>query len=239
MHVTQAWENACLNYNFLKSGLKNGCCMDVTGLNHSEIKLQGLESAYRFSEADCGGTPASSDDEDEQAESDLEDKRDDADDGLEVRSDSDSDIDSDESESDEHPGPTNVDDHGNFVAPEGTVPLDVPPAPLTLRNLRSRGIRLGLRWPFGDEVGWELGDFTKYDSQGTHKGEFTVRFEDGQVVWFPVPPLAEYGCTADKRWCLFQPHGNTAAKSSDSDSDHEPRPKRKQPRTRASKRSIK
>lgn len=124
--LAEAWVYVCENYDFLKSGHKNGCCMDVTGENHSEIRLQGLESAYSFSTADMDGTPASSDDEDEQAESDEDEQ---ADDGLEIRSDSDRGVVSDESD-DEHPGPSNVDDDGNFIPPEGTLPLDLPPIPI-------------------------------------------------------------------------------------------------------------
>ena len=232
--LAEAWVYVCENYDFLKSGHKNGCCMDVTGENHSEIRLQGLESAYSFSTADMDGTPASSDDEDEQAESDEDEQ---ADDGLEIRSDSDRGVVSDESD-DEHPGPSNVDDDGNFIPPEGTLPLDLPPTPMTLQILKARGIRLALRWPFGDEIGWELGNFTKYDTKGAHRDKYTVQFDDGQEVWFPVPPLAEYGCTVDKRWCLFQRDGDAEQVSSDDEPQSQKRRKRAHGRTK-SKRQAK
>lgn len=73
-----------------------------------------------------------------------------------------------------------------------------------------------------------MGDFAKYDTKGAHRDEYTVQFDDGQEVWFPVPPLAEYGCTVDKCWCLFQRDGDTEQVSSDDEPQSHKRRKRAQ-----------
>ena len=232
--LADAWQWACEHYNFIKSGVKNGCCMGLSADTHKHIHLQGLEGEYAFDTDDCGGTCASSDAEQEQQVSDLDAASDTDSDGLEVRSDSDSASDSDESD-DEHAGPGNVDDQGNFVAPEGMHPLERPPSPMTLAVLKKRKIMVGVKWPFGDEVGWEMGRFTKFDATGKHKGEYSVKFEDGQLVWFPVPPVDEYGGTVDKRWVLVQPTGTaesegTAKSESESEPDHAPSRRKNKPR---------
>ena len=226
--LADAWHWACEHYNFINSGVKNGCCMGLSADTHQKIHLQGLEGDYTFDTADCGGTCASSDAEEEQEVSDLDAASDNDSDGLEVRSDSDSASDSDDS-GDEHHGPDNVDDKGNFVAPEGTQPLERPPDPMTLAILKKRKIMVGVKWPFGDEVGWEMGRFTKFDASGKHKGECSVRFEDGQVVWFPVPPLDAYGSTVDKRWVLVEPTG-TPDSESESETDDAPSRRKTMPR---------
>ena len=230
--LADAWVWASENYNFIKSGVKNGCCMGISADTHRHIKLEGHEGEYSFTTSDCGGSCASSEEEDELTEADLDEASEGCDDGLEVRSDSDSASSGSQDSGDEHPGPQNVDSEGNFIAPEGTQPLDRPPAPMTLALLKKRRIRVGVKWPFGDEVGWEMGSFTKFDSSGPHKGEYTVQFEDGQVVWFPVPPLKEYGSTVDKRWVLVEPVSTATRDAglqclSDSENDQQPRKRRR------------
>ena len=54
---------------------------------------------------------------------------------------------------------------------------------MTLQILKACGIWLALRWPFGDEFGWESGNFMKYDTKGAHRDQYTVRFDDGQEAW--------------------------------------------------------
>lgn len=225
--LADAWVHACQQYHFIKSGARNGCCMGIGEDTHGDIQLQGLEGTYTFSKEDCGGTCASSDDDKEDTESDLEGATEDGSDILDVCTDSDSDVDSDDSDG-EGAGPDNVDDSGNFIAPEGTVALETPPANMTLAVLKARKIRVGIKWPFGDQIGWEMGRFTKFASSGPHKGEFTVQFEDGVLVWFPLPPSVEYGPTVDKRWVLVEPIADDNSNSeSQSESERNKRKKRR------------
>ena len=151
--------------------------MDVDGTKMSKIKLQGREDCYSFTAADAGESAASSaDEEEEDTENEGTDCDTDEMDEIEVVSESEPDSD-DESEDE---GPENADEHGNFEVPDGMHVLPQPPVNFSVASLKTFKLKIALKWPFGDEFGWEIGKIIKLVTRaGQHKGSFVIRFEDG------------------------------------------------------------
>jgi len=194
-----AWDHVTAKYDFLYSGEKNGCTLDVDGTQMSKIKLQGLEECYTFTAADAGESAASSADEEEE---DTENEGTDCDteEMGEIEVVSESEPDSDDASEEE--GPQNVDDHGNFEVPDGMHVLPKPPVNFSVASLKAFKLKIALKWPFGDEFGWEIGKIIKLVTHaGRHKGSFVIRFEDG-IEWY-WPKLRDFQYGGTKAWVLI------------------------------------
>jgi hypothetical protein len=72
----------------------------------------------------------------------------------------------------------------------------------SVASLKTFKLKIALKWPFGDEFGWEIGKIIKLVTRaGRHKGSFVIRFEDGIEYYWPKLPNSQYGGTKD--WVLI------------------------------------
>ena len=106
----------------------------------------------------------------------------------------------DSDDDDDAGGPDNIDANGFFVAPKGYDVLSQPPSDFSLRNLKKLRVRLAIKWPYGDDWGWVIGNFKKMSTSGKHKNAFVIRGDDGVQTYWPKEPNCEYG--ADRKWVL-------------------------------------
>jgi hypothetical protein len=200
-----AWAHVIANYDMVHSGEKNGCAMDVKGTNLTKIKLQGLQGDYYFGPEHHGPHAAgSSADELEEDFSDLEGAEDAVAQGNEEveLSEEDDDADAEDTEDDTGDGPQHVDKHGNFVLPEAFELVEEPPFDQSLSNFKRLGYRLALKWPYGDDWGWVIGNFKQVCTSGHYKGHFVMRWEDGEETYWPKEPRTTYG--PDRKWVLLK-----------------------------------
>ena len=98
-------------------------------------------------------------------------------------------------------GPENVDKDGNLEVPQGQRMLNRPPAPLNFAAVRR--LKIALKRPFGDCVGWEISKVIQFVTRaGINKGRWLIKFEDGVEYYWPKEPSSEYG--RNKKWVLLQ-----------------------------------
>jgi hypothetical protein len=69
-------------------------------------------------------------------------------------------------------------------------------------NFKRLGYRLALKWPYGDDWGWVIGNFKKVCTSGHYKGHFVMRWEDGEETYWPKEPRTTYG--PDRKWVLLK-----------------------------------
>lgn len=204
-----AWDYVLANFDVLHSGEKNGCCLDKDGQFRTKIRLQGFEGDYDFGPEDHGPEATSSADEEEGSDSDVEQSEANGDgnvvDGdIEVTDEGEATTDESSSDSDGE-GPSNVDDNGHFKKPDGWTMLSDPPeaSAFTIANLRALGMWVALKWPYGDEFGWEIGEFVRVIDKGKYKGCYEIHFEDDIEYFWPKEPNSEYG--PSRKWVLLTP----------------------------------
>ena len=124
-------------------------------------------------------------------------------DDVEVDSDVLSEEDSDGVTDDEDcDGPQHVDKNGNFVLPQGYELIEEPPYDQPVTNLQRRGYKLGLKWPYGHQFGWVIGNFKKIQTSGQYTGYYVIRWQDGDETYWPKEPRAEYG--PQRKWVLIK-----------------------------------
>ena len=60
-----------------------------------------------------------------------------------------------------------------------------------------RRLKIALKWPFGDCVGWEIGELKVIQlfatRVGINKGRWLFKFEDGVEYYWPKEPNSAYG----------------------------------------------
>ena len=99
-------------------------------------------------------------------------------------------------------GPQNVDDDGGFLVPDGYKVLAEPPSDFSIKNLKTLGVRVAMKWPYGDTVGWDIGKIKQLITRaGPNKGRYEIRFEDGIEYFWPKEPTSQYG--RQKKWVLI------------------------------------
>ena len=63
-------------------------------------------------------------------------------------------------------------------------------------------VRLTIKWPYGDEWGWVIGNFKKMSANDNYKNAFVIRWDDGDESYWPKGPTSEYGPA--KNWALIR-----------------------------------
>lgn len=194
-----AWHHVVQNYDFIHSGEKNGCALDVSAEKMGKIRLQGLDEQYSFTAEDGGLVAGSSSSEaSECTENESTDCETIEMDEIEVVEEEEPTTDDDSDED----GPQNVDDDGGFLVPDGYKVLAEPPSDFSIKNLKTLGVRVAMKWPYGDTVGWDIGKIKQLITRaGPNKGRYEIRFEDGIEYFWPKEPTSQYG--RQKKWVLI------------------------------------